>query len=749
MKQFYIIISIFWFSICFNTAYAAHIVGGTITYECAGLSLDSSEVTFDFTCTLYRDVFGNGAPFDNPADFGVYIQSGNGWEFFSSLPNINLGAEEMVNPVDDPCVDEPTNSVAVESGTYNFQVTLPVTNRSYMVGYPRCCRNGTINNISDPGGTGIALTVRISPEAQISCNNSPSWNNFPPIFICEGIDLSIDHTAVDAEGDSIVYRFCAPLTAGTDGNGGGGGGCAGPTPDPATCLPPYDEVSFIAPLYSPQFPMNGSPLVNIGLMDGIIRGVPNILGQFCVGVCAEEYRDGIRIGEIRRDFQFNVLECTPLVFADIEATANISQSNFFIQSCGSNTVFFENLSTQESSIATYEWVFDINGVFDTITTRDATFEFPGIGQYSGTMILNKGLGCSDTAYFNVGVYPDIDADFEFKYDTCVAGPVSFTDLSVTGAQDFTSWEWDFGEGDAETQNTSFLFSLPGNKIARLIVTDDNECKDTMVKIVEYYPVPTSLVVEPNAFVGCAPANITFDNLSSPFDSTFNILWTFGDGTSSTDYSPVHEFQVPGTYSISLKIISAFGCETIAEYPNWIEVKDGPEASFYFTPEELNSYDKTVQFFDESFDAVSRQWSFGSAGFSQLQSPIITFQDTGQYSIQLVAFHESGCTDTLIQTLDVEPLNSYFFPNAFTPNFDGKNETFKGKGRIDGLQKYEMLIWNRWGEVVFKTNDPENGWDGRKNNQGDYLPNGVYLYTYSFTGARNVINKGKGKVTLIN
>ncbi len=729
---------------------AAHIVGGTLTYDC--ISVSNNLATYVITCELYRDTKSNGAGFDDPANFGVYIQNGSGgWDFYDVITGIDLGQVVEIGFEDDICVDEPSDDVGVESGTYTFTLGLPVSNMAYMISYQRCCRNNSISNISSPGSTGIALTIEISPEAQQFCNDSPIWNEFPPIFICNGKTLSIDQSATDSDGDSLVYRFCSPLAAGgTDGSTtpGNASGCEGVTPSPIICGPPYDPVNFIAPLYSPQFPLNGDPLVNIGLMDGFINGVPNISGQFSVGVCVEEYRNGIKIGEVKRDFQFNVLDCIPLVFADIDGAEKIGDQSYFIQSCGESTISIKNLSTRIDHIVSYEWVFDLGTYQDTLDTRDVTYTFPDIGTYQATMILNKGLDCADTVDMTIGIFPDLDSDFNFVYDTCVAGPVAFTDLSVADQSTIIDWGWDFEEGTAQDQNPAYTFVLPGDKVSTLIVTDDNNCKDTTEKIIQYYPAPAAIIVEPNAFIGCAPANISFDNLTTPINESYNIEWDFGDGTTSNEISPNHMYDNPGVYSIKVSITSPLDCYIEDEFLNWIQVKESPIADYIFTPTKLNSFNKLVEFTDLSIDAETWQWSFGGDGFSQIQNPTHEFRDTGSYAVQLVAFHENGCTDTLIQFLDVEPLSTFFFPNAFTPNFDGNNETFKGKGVVDGIEGFEMSIWNRWGELVFQSNDINVGWDGRKNNSGDLSPGGVYVYTYSIKGARNKVIEGNGVVTLV-
>jgi PKD repeat protein len=138
------------------------------------------------------------------------------------------------------------------------------------------------------------------------------------------------------------------------------------------------------------------------------------------------------------------------VSAKIQADAVVGGKEFVLNSCGNNTITFQNQSQQEAFIKSYHWIFNINGNKVEQTTRNATYTFPGVGNYQGTMIVNEGEQCGDTAFINVNVYPSIHTDFEFDYDTCIGGPVNFTDLSVTNAQNLTNWNWSFGDGKTDT-----------------------------------------------------------------------------------------------------------------------------------------------------------------------------------------------------------------------------------------------------------------------------------------------------------
>jgi len=162
--------------------------------------------------------------------------------------------------INNPCLILPSN-VCVEQGLYVFNlsdfnigsINLPLSTDSYYIIYQRCCRNNSINNIIAPGETGATFYVEITPEAQALCNNTPTFNEFPPIVICVNEQLTFDHSATDVDGDLLVYELCSPLKGGgtagwqTPGNADDFDG-TNPNPD---APPPYDNVTFISPTYGP------------------------------------------------------------------------------------------------------------------------------------------------------------------------------------------------------------------------------------------------------------------------------------------------------------------------------------------------------------------------------------------------------------------------------------------------------------------------------------------------------------------
>ena len=743
---------------------SAHIVGGDANYTFLGYNQDTTRVTYLIEFNMYRDKFGEGAPFDGNAVFGIFRQNFDGsWTYIDEVGR-PPGVISDVPWVDDPCVDEP-NDVGVEETYYRFEYTFDIINTSYMIAYQRCCRNNSISNIFDPGDTGAVFSIEILSAAMRSSNSSPKFNQFPPIFLCGNRAFNFDHSASDIDGDEIRYSFCTPIAAGgvVDAQTGGMLGCCDCVrPNPATCPPPYAETVFRPPFTSLE-PLGGNPVVMINNVTGIISGTPTLQGQFVVGVCADEYRNNILMSRIRRDFQFNVVECTPQVVASFDYeiindnTTNDDCQRFEINSCGENTVFIDNDSQIPSEIFSYHWTFynedgsvldDVNGGTEV---RDIEVTFPGIGRYDGVMILNEGTECSDTACFFVNIFPDIVADFSFNYDTCVAGPINFTDLSFTGGDQILSWNWDFGDGNSSSlQNPSYQFSAPGNHQVTLTVEDNNECVESFTQTVDWFPVPQLIVVEPTTFVGCSPAEIFFNNLSTPIDSSYDIHWDLGDGNTSGEISPTHTYLEAGTYSISIDITSPVGCSTSASFDSWIRILEGPEANFNFSPEEPNNFTDAVFFSDMSLDAAAWQWNFADLGSSFLQNPSFSFPDTGFYDVVLTVFHPiTNCPDTMRQTVEIRPLTSLFMPNAFTPgDQNGTNDVFKGKGYTEAISDYTMTIWNRWGQLVFKTDDPDEGWNGQYNNSGKDSPQGVYVYKVRYLDPRGETKALDGELVLL-
>ena len=738
-----------------NDLYARHIVGGEMTYICLGEDPNNpGNMIYEFTMTVYRDCAGGGAQFDGlpgvftDAHISVYQSNGNdftlvdvdgpGMAIIPPPPDTSMIRADLTNP----CIEIP-NNLCVEKGTYTFQQSFPIINETYYIVYQRCCRNNTINNIINPGMAGSTYSITISPKAQLECNNSPIYNNFPEIIICVDEPLAFDHSAIDFDGVQLVYRFCSPLSGGSNMN-------VAPNPDTP---PPFEEVVFELPTYSTATPLAGSPEVVIDPFTGLITGTPDIQGQHVVAICVDEFRDGELLSTVQRDFQFNITVCDNLVNAGIDGTVT-SGGTFYVNSCVDSNIVIINTSFDEINIDAYLWEFEIPGNVQPLSSseRDLEITFPGPGEYFGTMTLNPGQGtCSDEASVRVVISHPIEPNFSFEFDTCVAGPVFFTDLTDITMLNIDSYFWDFGDGaTSDERDPGHQYQEPGNKLVSLTITDTLGCSESIQQMVSWFPAPPIIIIDPSTSIGCPPQIITFENLSTPIDSTYLIDWDFGDTQGSSNLSPTTTYTIPGTYTVTVDITSPIGCFISDTFPDLIFVDSLPEAAFTVSPPNgVSNFDPDIELTDLSFNSVFWDWKFaGGQDSSILQNPVYTFQDTGKQEVQLTVTSFFGCVDTLIQIVDVEPKVTFFMPNAFTPNEDGLNEVFEGVGFFRGIRDYKMGIWNRYGQLIYETTDINTGWNGRFKNTGKLSPNGVYIYKISFMGPRGQMQELEGYATLL-
>ncbi|RME07188.1 MAG: PKD domain-containing protein, partial [Bacteroidetes bacterium] len=383
------------------------------------------------------------------------------------------------------------------------------------------------------------------------------------------------------------------------------------TPNPA-CPPPYEEVEFVNPPFSPLNPMGGSPTVSIDPVTGMLTGIPNLQGQFTVGVCIKEFRNGQLLSIVRRDFQFTVTECEPLVDASMGGLNVQPMSNGYrVTSCGRTDIQILNTSQDMNHIEEVVWRFNLPDTTLNASSWDLNMTFPGPGIYEGALLLNPGnIGCSDSTKVHLEIYPEIHPDFDYAYDTCVAGPVSFTNKSfIDEGGQIASFSWDFDDGTVDTANyhATHIYNEPGDHLVSLTIRDQNDCEMTKAETVSYNPVPALILVRPNDTVSCVPSEVFFNNLSTPIDDSYDIHWDFGDGETSGEISPVHTYRTAGIFDIRLEITSPIGCYTDTLFPALIEIQPPPVAGFYYAPEVLDNFNSDVAFFDASEYSVHWDW----------------------------------------------------------------------------------------------------------------------------------------------
>ncbi len=252
--------------------------------------------------------------------------------------------------------------------------------------------------------------------------------------------------------------------------------------------------------------------------------------------------------------------------------------------------------------------------------------------------------------------------------------------------------------------------------------------------------PTTAAFIADPIEGCFPLEVNFENTSINASS---IEWQFGDGSVSTAENPIHTYLEPGTYTVMLVGFVDINCGINDTAFGTITVYGNPEASFSFSPDPSTVLSPTF-FTDESIDAASWLWEFGDGFTSTEQNPTHLFPLPGTYQVCLTVTNAFGCTDKICDSITAIEVSLLDVPNAFSPNGDGTNDFFLPTNA--GLDNYEFKIYNRWGELLFLTNDPKKGWNGVYNNIEQELD--VYIYIVSGTGLDGTNYYKQGNFTLV-
>lgn len=523
-----------------TTCNATHIVGGVINYTWISGS------TYEVTMRIYRDCSSTSG-FDDPAQLGIFDELTN---TRISIVNLNSPVITNIPPVINPCMVTP--AICLEEGVYTATITLPNINRAYYLTYIRCCRNGSISNIPSPGTTGATYTVRI-PASNPFQNSNPEYNAFPPIFVCQNAPLVFNNSATDIDGDSLYYELCNPYRGGSTGS-----------PTPAPTAGPYTPLTYVSP-YSATDPMGSTPppavVLTIDPDLGVLTGTPPTVGQFVVGICVSEYRDGVLLSTTLRDFQFNVVNC-PIPVTNIPSTGIDPMTGIgtFQINCDSFTVAFRNTS---SGAVAYHWDFGVASITtDTSILTSPRFTYTDTGIYRVRLIGYSADGCSDTTFAFVRVYPGFTPRIVFDNE-CVDTAVQFTDSSRATYGSINFWRWTFGDAPVVpnfTQNPSHLYGAPGTYVVSLQIKSDKGCDKTITRNVVIDPKPIANFTNDST---CINSAVAFRSTSTISRGTIRqYTWNFGDGSPTSSLSnPTHIYTSTGTYSVTLSILSDSGCSS--------------------------------------------------------------------------------------------------------------------------------------------------------------------------------------------
>lgn len=332
-------------------------------------------------------------------------------------------------------------------------------------------------------------------------------------------------------------------------------------------------------------------------------------------------------------------------------------------------------------------------------------------------ISNGACHHNDSIFVEVFPYPEV----ALGNDLSLCEGEAYT-ITATGAE---SYSWN-GSGIVENSDSASVSGVAETDISYTVIGHNSYgCSQSSEIYISVLDTP-EVVLDIFAESGCSPVNATleFESVGTPVSSHY---WTVNNDFLSLGGNSTITLEDAGDYNVELHVTGQNGCPASISSSDTISVYPFPEAGFLMDPTSVSDLRPEVNLLNTTAGATIYSWQLEGFDFSTDENPTLNFSDEepGRYDICLSAENDHGCSDSTCKTIEVEGLFSIYVPNAFTPDSDGINEVFKPV--MEGIDptEYKMVIYDRWGKLVFETNDPNKGWIGNYQGGNHYVPPGVY------------------------
>lgn len=501
-------------------------------------------------------------------------------------------------------------------------------------------------------------------------------------FICEGSSITFDGTVPGSSTSNVVFSW--------DFGGLGSSNSAQTT-----------------------FTFNAGSVSGTQVPVTLSATVPTIMGQSCTNTATTNVT--IFANPDLSNTAYNTTSgCSPM---DVAVSGN--PTSFLLYTWGDGTTSsspFHTYSNTTGIPQNYQITIDAQNVYPTVPI----------------------LTCTSSAQQVVSVFPQPIASFTASSLFACFDPPVQVDLTSTSIDAVAPFDWivDTQQTSSFSNQTTVDILTPGVHQIYLAVHNQYNCVDTTMQFLNIDAVPV-VTLTPDATEMCEGTTVNFTIDCTNVATSY---WDFGDGVFEYHLSPTslsHTYTTSGLQNIMVIVQSLAGCQDTLNFPAELLVHPIPTASFLTNTISADITYPYFEFYNNSINATAYYWNFGDGSWSNDVSPTYVYQNEGEYLATLTATNQYGCVDQTSMLLAVDGIQLYV-PNAFTPlDYDGINDVFLPSfSSTGGIDYYELIIFNRWGVEVFKTNDINEGWIG---NSKEHLPgednyyaqNDAYIWQISY------------------
>jgi len=421
--------------------------------------------------------------------------------------------------------------------------------------------------------------------------------------------------------------------------------------------------------------------------------------------------------------------------------------------CKGQSAFLTTAVTGGSPYYDYRWSGS-----DSVLYNGTMYEVAPKETSTYTLTVYDSHGCSiEMAPVTVTVNPDLRiASVLTSYDTICRGDEALIYVEADGGN---GGPYTLTLQDGRVVPSPFTVRPDSTTMFYISLSDmcgTPSVTDSIEIFVHGYPdeLFTATNVE-----GCAPLTVSFTPLTLEGSQ---YMWQFGDNDYAEENVVDHTYSKPGTYDVTMRVQSEYGCEIEKTVPDMVHVYPRPRALFDADMQSVSVLSAEVLFVNRSIDANRYFWFFGDQDSSTYESPRHTYSEMGEYEVILVAQSDHYCTDTTSRFITVYNQFSFYAPTSFTPNGDGLNDCFRICGNGITNNNFLLTVYDRWGELVFRTTrfDPsascdacsDGAWDGTdmgSKRKGDkVLENGIYQWYCQFEDVYGISHREQGTVNMV-